>query len=88
MPSPIAYFDTAMPVKAEPTLLQRVLRVVQIVATCWTLLGAGVNFFALDHPSLKARVFGIGCLLIAAAMYSVLIPLYYVTRSKIPNRNA
>jgi hypothetical protein len=79
MPSQIAYVNTA--IKSELTLLERSLRVLQVVAGTWTLLGAAVNFFTLDSPNVKWHILGIGCLLIAAAMYSLLLPLYYITRA-------
>ena len=80
MKTALAYFDTVA--REAPTTLQRCLRAAQIVASSWSLLGVLLMFFIHEGSPMaaKLRIFSIGCLLIAAAIYSVLLPLHYILR--------
>ncbi len=82
MKSLTAYFDQRA---APSTLLMRCFRVVQIVASVWMLVGAGLQMVGLNLAEsspmhVKVKFASIGCLLIAVAIYSVLLPLYFVLR--------
>lgn len=78
MKSAFAYFNDVE--RPTTTKLQKCFRVLQIVASLWTLAGAGINMAFLGTHNIKAEIFGIGCLLIAAGMYSLLLPLWYILR--------
>ena len=68
---------------AEPSLRQRCFRTVNGVACSWVLLGSGLEFWTMDmHTRLweKLRFAALGCDFAALAIYSVMLPLYYVTR--------
>ena len=83
-----ALFASLNPPKTsnQQASLNRYFRTAQIVASCWTLIGAGVNSWGLDVAKdsplhAKLQLLGIGSLLIAFAIYSLLIPFYYIHRN-------
>jgi len=84
MQTALDYFDQAN-THPPATLRQRCFRAIQIVASIWTLLGASCLFFGLrsvpgSTAHLKWEIATIGCLLVAAGIYSVFFPLYYILR--------
>jgi hypothetical protein len=70
---------------APSSLLMRCFHVVQIVASIWTLVGAGLQMLGLNLAEsspmhAKVQMASIGCLMVAVGIYSVLLPLYFVLR--------
>ncbi len=67
-------------------LFERYFRAMTFVATCWTVLASSLQGWALSLPAdsklhLKLEIFGIGSILIAAALYSVAIPLRVISKN-------
>jgi hypothetical protein len=69
---------------AAQGLPRRSLRVAAIVANSWTVFGSGLMFIAPDIPSPlheRLRIFAIGAILIAAAMFSLILPLHFILKA-------
>jgi hypothetical protein len=82
MKASLGYFDSNLGA-AELSLRQRCFRVLNGVACSWILLGAGLQFFTIDmHTRLgeKLHIAAFGCDCVALAIYSVILPLYFVLR--------
>lgn len=79
-------FDRAS--ESEPMMLwRRCLSALQIVASVWMLMGIIAMTFMRAVPSespmhTKLQIISIGCVLVAAGLYSVLIPLYFIQRNR------
>jgi hypothetical protein len=67
------------------TLHERYFRVMIVVASCWTLLGAATMALWLNAPKtsdmyVKMKFLTGGCLFVAMGIDSLLIPIYYVAK--------
>jgi hypothetical protein len=67
------------------TLHERYFRVMQVVAACWTLVGAVTMAFWLNAPKTSEmyrtmKFVTAGCLFVALGINSVVIPMYYVAK--------
>ncbi|MDE1162520.1 MAG: hypothetical protein PW792_11330 [Acidobacteriaceae bacterium] len=65
---------------STPTKVERCLRALQVVASLWAVAGSIAMTFAMQSNAARSRTFAIGCILISAALYSVLFPLWYILK--------
>lgn len=82
----ISYSDASGSSQPQPSLAMQCVRTATLVANCWTVVGAALGMAELSatpssrlHQNLQWMHFG--ALIIAAALFSLLLPLYYVVRS-------
>ncbi len=71
--------------KRAPTVGERCTRVLGVVGNCWVLLAAVIMTASLDLPQsspyyLKAKIFGIGSLLVGAGILTVALTLWFALR--------
>ncbi len=83
--SSLSYFSTT--VASAPTVHQRCLRALTLVGCSWNLIGAAILGYCLffhDASPVDARLrfVGIGALMIAAGIFSVVIPLSRILREE------
>jgi hypothetical protein len=69
---------------AAQGLPRRSLRVAAIVANSWTVFGSGLMFIAPNIPPPfheRLRIFAIGAILVAGAMFSLILPFHFILKA-------